>query len=66
MKSATARIGQSRTRECRSTSGKSVAAPATIYNSQAGSIIFACGLVFKASSLPGLVAQDLSEATLVL
>ena len=66
MKSATARIGQSRTRECRSTSGNSVAAPETIYNSQAGSIIFACGIVFKVSSLPGLVAQNLSEATLWL
>lgn len=43
-----------------------IAPAATIYNSQAGSIIFACGIVFKVSSLPGLVAQNLAEATLWL
>lgn len=50
-----------------SSAGKSLPAPAaTIYNSQAGSIVFACGTVFKVSSLPGLVAQNLPDSTLWL
>lgn len=38
----------------------------TVWNSQAGSLIFCCGIVFKVSSLPGLVAQTLGSSTLWL
>ena len=40
--------------------------PALVYNSQAGSMVFACGIVFKVSSLPGLVAETLGTSVLWL
>lgn len=37
-----------------------------IYNSQAANLIFACGIVFKVSSLPGLVYSEMMSDTLWL
>lgn len=37
-----------------------------VYNSQAGALVFCCGIVFKVSSLPGLVAQQMQSSTLWL
>lgn len=45
-----------------SVSASSEAAPLSaanvIYNSQAANLVFACGIVFKVSSLPGLVYSE--------
>lgn len=38
----------------------------TLYNSQIGGLIFCCGIVFKISSLPGLVSSVMHSATLWL
>lgn len=37
-----------------------------VYNSQAAAIVFSCGIVFKVSSLPGLVYTDMLSDTLWL
>lgn len=34
-----------------------------LYNSQVGALIFMCGIVFKVSSLPGLLSQSLHSST---
>lgn len=65
--SSPAENGVSRPSAGKTAAEKRLLSPAaTIYNSQAASIIFACGTVFKVSSLPGLVAQNLPDSTLWL
>lgn len=53
-----------------SVSASSEAAPLSaanvIYNSQAANLVFACGIVFKVSSLPGLVYSEMMSDTLWL
>lgn len=53
-----------------SVSSSSEAAPLSaanvIYNSQAANLVFACGIVFKVSSLPGLVYSEMMSDTLWL
>lgn len=53
-----------------SVSASSEAAPLSaanvIYNSQAANLVFACGIVFKVSSLPGLVYSEIMSDTLWL
>ena len=60
-----------KTSPCRRTAERDVASSRflgdnVIYNSQAGALVFCCGIVFKVSSLPGLVAQHLQSSTLWL
>ena len=38
----------------------------TLYNSQAACLVFSCGIVFKVSSLPGLVYSEMRSDTLWL